>query len=86
MVSGRLRLELSLTVRGGLAILDRDRVPWGMMSCTDRPHLEQVDKARHPAAGQLLRRSTMNASATAITRSSNTSFYYSFSLLPKAET
>jgi phytoene synthase len=45
MVSGRLRLELSATVRGGLAILDRiAAIGYDVME--DRPRLTKADKAR----------------------------------------
>jgi len=45
MVSGRLRLELSATIRGGLAILDRiAAMDYDVME--DRPHLTNADKAR----------------------------------------
>lgn len=45
MVSGRLRLELSLTIRGGLAILDRI-VATRFDVLNTRPFLTTADKAR----------------------------------------
>lgn len=45
MVTGRLRFELSATVRGGLAILDRIAA-MGYDVMEDRPHLTKADKAR----------------------------------------
>jgi squalene synthase HpnC len=45
MVSGRLRLELSMTIRGGLAILDR-MVAIEYDVLTTRPLLTMADKAR----------------------------------------
>lgn len=45
MVSGRLRLELSATVRGGLAILDRIAA-MGYDVMETRPRLTKADKAR----------------------------------------